>query len=368
MTNDTTFHHFQEFQTAVMIWLYFPPFLIIIGTIANLLAIVVLLRKPMRTSNTMFYLLVLSFGDIFVLYTGLLRFWLKFGFDQDIRLISNAFCKFHGFLVYVSLDFTAWVLVAVTVDRCFSICHPFKAKVICTRKVAKITVCVILGTLIAINGHLFWSLAIKDLADEIQCTGVTYFANSIWPWIDFSVFSGIPFSIMITSNIIIVRQLCRSSRRLMAHKMTDRTRCNAERSDIAVVKPDSNSTSNQLRLTSNSLSKNGSERNRIQQRTGKISNVTVMLLSINCLFLLLTAPIVIYLIGYIQWYVNVSDHSRAKMNLLWCFCNMMQYLNNSIHFFIYCLTGPKFRRELKSTFTKGNRVAITEQISGTELY
>ncbi|XP_033759856.1 G-protein coupled receptor 4-like [Pecten maximus] len=368
MVNDTTFHHFPEFKTALMIWTYFPPFLIIVGTVANFCSIVVLLRKPMRTSNTMFYLLVLSVGDIFVLYTGLLRYWLKFGFDKDIRLISNASCKFHGFLVYVSLDFTAWILVAVTADRCFAICHPFKAKIVCTRKVAKVIVCVILGTLIAINGHLFWSLAILDLADEIQCTAVTDFGNTIWPWMDFSVFSAMPFSIMITSNIIIVRQLCRSSRRLEAHRMSDRAGCNSERSDIATIKPDTYSSTTRIRLTSNSSSQTGSGRNTIRQRMGKISNVTIMLLSVNCLFLLLTAPIVIYLIGYMKWYVDASDHARAKMNLLWCFCNMMQYLNNSIHFFIYCLTGPKFRRELKAMFNKSNRVTMTEQVSGTELY
>ncbi|XP_069104349.1 probable G-protein coupled receptor 139 [Argopecten irradians] len=368
MTNDTTFHHFPEFQTALIIWLYFPPLLIVIGTITNLMSIVVLLRKSMRTSNTMFYLLVLSVGDIFVLFTGLLRYWLKFGFDKDIRLISDPFCKFHGFLVYVSLDFTAWILVAVTVDRCFAICNPFKAKVVCTRKVAKCTVGIILVALIAINGHLFWTLAIEDLADEIQCTAVTTFGNAIWPWMDFSVFSALPFSIMIASDIIIVRQLCRSSRKLEAHRMSDRAGCLPDKSGIAKINSDGLSTTNRIRLTSNSSSKSGSGRNMVRQRMGKISNVTLMLLSVNCLFLVLTAPIVIYLIGYMDWYVNVSDHARAKMNLLWCFCNMMQYLNNSIHFFIYCLTGPKFRRELKAMFTKGNRVSMTEQVSGTELY
>ncbi|XP_021351458.1 FMRFamide receptor-like [Mizuhopecten yessoensis] len=346
MANDSTFHHFQEFETALAVWLYFPPFLIIIGTFANVLSIVVLLRKPMRTSNTMFYLLVLSVGDIFVLYTGLLRYWLKFGFNHDFRLISNAFCKVHGFLVYVSLDFTAWVLVAVTVDRCFSIRHPFRAKVICTRSVAKVIVVVIFLSLIAINGHLFWSLAIIDLADEIQCTGITYFASTIWPWMDFSVFSAIPFVIMIASDIVIVRQLCRSSKRIRAHEMANRTRNNSE----------------------NDSTKSRGGRHPIRQRLGKISSLTIMLLSVNCLFLVLTAPIVIYLIGYNKWYVDASDHARAKMNLLWSFCNMMQYLNNAIHFFIYCLTGPKFRRELRYLFTKGSRVVSIEQMSGTELY
>ena len=94
-----------EFQASELIWKLVPPILIIFGSIGNTLSIVVLTRKSMRNSTTTLYLTFLAFSDILVLYTGLLRQWIFYVFEYDIRIVSEVGCKIHLCLVYTSLDF-----------------------------------------------------------------------------------------------------------------------------------------------------------------------------------------------------------------------------------------------------------------------
>ena len=71
-----------------------------------------------------------------------------------------------------------------------------------------------------------------------------------------------------------------------------------------------------------------------------------MLLTVNSLFWLLTAPIVVFVIGYAYWAPEASAEDTAELSLGWALVNMLQYANNAVHFFLYCLTGPRFRQEL----------------------
>ena len=104
------------------------PVLIIAGTFANILAILVLTRPWMRGNNTVFYLIVLSVGDILVLNTGPLYQWIKVTFDYNIRNYSQFMCKGHAYLDPLLLHLTTWLLVAVIVDWCICVCKQFAAK------------------------------------------------------------------------------------------------------------------------------------------------------------------------------------------------------------------------------------------------
>ena len=71
-----------------------------------ILSIVVLTSKYIRKLTAAIFLTCLTFSDLCVLYTGLLRQWLICLIDSDIRHLSEAFCKVHIWLVYSSLDFS----------------------------------------------------------------------------------------------------------------------------------------------------------------------------------------------------------------------------------------------------------------------
>jgi hypothetical protein len=89
---------------------------------------------------------------------------------------------------------------------------------------------------------------------------------------------------------------------------------------------------------------------RVKKRSSarRISSLTAMLLTVNCVFLLTTSPIQAFMIGQEYWYSDKTPEEKACHNFWRAVVNMLQYTNNAVHFFLYCLTGPIFRNELKT--------------------
>ena len=71
---------------------------------------------------------------------------------------SDLSCKLHTTLVYVFLDFSAWLLAALSLERLFSVCRPHTVKHRCTRVTSA---CVISGigiASLAINAHFLFRM------------------------------------------------------------------------------------------------------------------------------------------------------------------------------------------------------------------
>ncbi len=319
-------YQYTEEQLSHNIWKYVSPLIIIGGTVGNGLSVAVMSRKSLRNSITSLYLTVLAFADTLVLYTGLLRHWIKASNDIDVRNFGEAGCRFHTFLVYWSTDFANWLIVIVTVERFISVHFPTKARRICTKVFAAVSIVTMAMVLLGINLHLFWTTTlsswvkldmntglhrITSCGTPIFDSGMNHFKLNIWPWIDFSFFSLIPFVIILTCNASIIFQLVitRRNRRNNLHA----------------------STPSNLRINS----------------------MTAILLTIAVVFFILTAPISIYLIMQVAWIpLSVSAHTKAKANMWWAIVNMLSYTNNAINFLLYCLSGTRFRKEVKLMFCK----------------
>lgn len=365
---NNTKEDFAQYVVGTFLWVYVSPVLIVVGTCGNLLSIVVLMRPRLRHSTTMFFLICLSFSDLICLYTGLLRYWVSEAFNVDVRHLSKASCKIHTFLVYLSLDFTVWILVSVTIDRCLSVSQPFKAKLCCSLTKSKWIVCLILFFLIMKNMHFLWTVTLVQTW-KYSCDGtpgaVHDFLRYIWPWIDFSTFCLIPFSIMIACNIKIIHTLLVSQKRLDAHNklytnktlVMDNTNQQSlytdHHSECGIP---SNTQAETLNTETTASADPGMSKPSIKSGH-KISSLTVMLLTINCVFLITTAPIQVFLIGEEYWFPMKNAEEIAWHKFWWAIVNILQYINNAIHFFLYCLSGPRFRNELKSMCRRSRKVA-----------
>ncbi|XP_064609469.1 probable G-protein coupled receptor 139 [Liolophura sinensis] len=311
------------------LWKVCSPILILLGTFGNIVTIVVLCRKSMWKISSSPYLVVLGVADIVVLYTGLLRQWLRYVADIDIRELSPVVCKLHIFSVYTTVDFSVWILVAVSVERFIFVCFPFKAKRVCTRRRAMISLALILLALVILNSHHFYGFgsvynepSFNDTESPVLISYCEYlfddygtFYQEIWPWIDLSVFSMVPFCIIVVCNISLITKIVRS------------------------------------RFSNKVAPTDGEGQKRV-----KSSSMTVLLISLNTLFLVTTAPISIYLIGYPEWARTASYDEDIQLTLWWAIVNQLMYLNNSVNFLFYCISGPTFRRELK--FMCGRRGAV----------
>lgn len=321
---------FPAYKAGVAIWKTVPPILILLGTIGNSLSIFVLTRKSIRASTTALYLTVLAFSDLAVLYSGLLRQWLIYLFDTDVRHYSEAGCKINIWLVYCSLDFSAWILIIVTLERVISAWFPHNAKSVCTKKSAVAFLLSIGIFILALNSHLLYGMLFKVVYDENgniirvnRCEEINReyynFFNKVWPWIDLCVFCVIPFTVIVVGNSLILVKVVKS------HKKAKST-----------VLPT-------LAVNSQRTHTNGHS---------KHSSMTTMLFTLNVVFLLSTSPVSIYNIGYTYWMTGADAASIANLDLWWAIVNMLMYTNNSLNFLLYCLSGTKFRREVINLFCR----------------
>lgn len=96
--------------------------LIIVGTVGNLLTIIVLLRKNLRRLVTIRYLIIVSICDTISLYGWNLNNFYKFNISTDsenIEEISITHCRIISFMTFVSLQLSSWCLTAVSLGKTF---------------------------------------------------------------------------------------------------------------------------------------------------------------------------------------------------------------------------------------------------------
>jgi len=294
---------YQEYILANNMWLYGSGVIIIFGTIGNLLSGLVMMRKSLQRHTTSFYLTVLAVVDTAVLYTGLLRYWIRALRGLDIRSLSVASCKIHIFFVYFLMQFEAWILVWVAVERLAAIFVPHHAKEMFTKKFASIQLALTGTTLMALNAHFFWTKTIVKTYCYTSDDKYSYFVNVIWSWIDFVIASLAPFVLMLSINVAIIARL------LYLRKLRNLN-----------ARADANT---------------------------RINTMTTILITVNFMFFVTTAPITIYIGTQKHWNDQVKTYrDLAKLHLAWASINMAAYTNFAINFILYCLSGPSFRREL----------------------
>ncbi len=332
-----TEHTFYQYEVGKDIITYIPIILLIVGTLGNLLIGVVMCRKNFRRTVTGFYLLMLAIADTCVLWTAVFRFVLQGQAHLEIRTISNIACKLHVFLTYWISDFSAWVLVTLAIERWTGVHFPYRVKVLFTKKIAIWSLVLIAIFLGAVNAPLlvFISLSTNtednsngiSLNNQCKPTNQT-FGKDIWPWVDFCMYTIIPFFIILICNITIVWKLIQASY-------------------------------NRKTMMNGTACRNGNKKHRPSQHSkhGKqvrMSGLTALLIGTSLEFLLLNAPLGIYLIleeymlaPYGPW---TSDDAIANMDLYGIISIILSYSSNATNVFIYCLSGSRFRRELKEMF------------------
>jgi hypothetical protein len=153
------------------IWPVVPIGFVVLGTVANILSIIVFTRKEMRKFSSFCYFAFLNGINLAVLYVTMMRAIMEFNFHTDIRQLSLVSCKLHLFLTYFLSHLSSLVLCMISVDRVISVMFLRKAKDICTPGTAfRVTVGLVLFNfllsshiLIFDSGHRVYSYEVSIL-------------------------------------------------------------------------------------------------------------------------------------------------------------------------------------------------------------
>ena len=291
---------YRELSHQLM--LYVSPCILIVGTIGNILTIIIMRKLGSRDASSTLYYMVLAIVDLLILYLGIFRYWLRELQGTDMRTLSVETCKLHTFLIHVFIGFSSWILVSLTIQRLVAVSFPLQVAILYTTRRIVIGLIITIVVLIFINLHLFWSLHFKDGICK-YATGWEVWEDT-WQWIDMAIYCFLPFTILLLSYLMIIKQL--------VHLNGQRNRSF-----------------------------------RIRQRNGIAKN-TPMFLAVTFTFLILTSPIGIVQIGYYHFFPDEGKLTQSRYILTFAIVNLLYYLNNASNFFLYCLSGRKFRKALLS--------------------
>ena len=285
-----------------------PPIIAAIGTIGNILTLITVTSRQCKKSSFTVYLGALAIFDTLVLYTVGTQMWTIFVFGVNYLDTVPFICKANEFTLYVISGTSSWLVVALTVERAVVTYFPLHSHRFNKPRTGIICVVAIFAFLVCINAHLLYGFEFYDYGNFTYCSfvDVNYFDfyHYYWTWIgDFVMYCILPVIIIITANIATVLRVIKSRK-----------------------------------STSSTISETARQRKR---------HLFVVTLMVSITFVVLSSPPALWnaISPYIIEDTGVYTPGQLILETIVYF---MWFLNHSLNFYLYILSGRRFRKDLKN--------------------
>lgn len=300
------------------------PLFAIVGIALNVFSINVFSQDSLagKTTSTLFKILAIADSFALVLGPGQ-NFIDRISNLKGVENSNNIACKMYWPIRYFSWAYPGWILVCITLERHINISNPLIASNICNRKwVIKHLVGMFLFLIVIYVPNIYYKMKWSILTDRYSdgtyniidgdCASIpteywTSLVMTTMVYIDFIMAAALPFIIMITYNILIIIELVKTSIKRRAMNVTNRG-------------PD-------------------------------VSQLTMTLLAVSFIFMLLSSPSAILVLGWNYFGVN-SGHSQETIRLWRSVAKMLLNMNSSFNFLQYACTGKSFRIQSKNLLLK----------------
>jgi hypothetical protein len=323
----------HRFQVSI------PIVIFIFGILGNIINILIFVKKHVRSSPSLRFLLYLSIADLIVIIMGISEVLLKSDYSLGLRDSSLFVCNIQKFVSYsstyvsscltVAFNFyTAKTIIHITRYREMKIkpCVVLRRKFQTTKFVDSISLLILLLVFL-LNSHFIFllnpslilsarSLELNETQlwygnfEAFSCTPVKnsfyeYFLINVWLWIDVCLFTIIPFVSMMICSIIIIVNLMRLNR-----------------------------------IYSTRFSLNCS-RHIYKRKYWKNVQTSVMLVCSNIYFLLTMSIFWMWFMGGIGRLEENKERHILKQSIVYTFL----YSNNSFGILFYALFSTQYRKE-----------------------
>jgi hypothetical protein len=277
-----------------------------------------MLRKNIRKHSCMRYLSILTLSDTLVLYQWNLATFYKYNFSVppnyiDLEDLSIFWCRWISYFAFSSLQLSAWLLCAVSVDRVMIIYAPRLQTYINNKKFRiNLVILAIVCTIFLLNIHILIlnGFTITEPSSTDRNTNVTHvicyssksdkkYMNPKWQRVHLFVYNIVPFSIMLICNLLIIYNVKFGS------KVKSKTKASSKRKN----------------------------------------RMTFLLLLITFSFMVLTLPSVI-VHSFFKEFLSTKPY-RRMINIL---VGNLLHTSHTINFFFYIFSAPNFQVEFNNTF------------------
>ena len=324
---------FLTFKVATWLGYCWSPVLIPIGLVGNTLSFLVMMKRNNRKMSTCIYMVAISINDNILMLLAL-RGW--FAYIVKIHKLYLLDCRIMSFLIQLSLQNTIYQIVAMTIDKFIAIKWPHKATTYSTPRRAKFTVIAIYICAIIYNlPHLFLSRLIGSNCVVYVVGGVYAKVHS---WVTFTINGIIPFVLLVSMNLTIIHSVKQSHNKF--------------------GNPKTNTTLSRQQSVS-----------QMKQRLRKNAEnqLTVMLLLVTTLFLILMIPSCARYL-YFAYISRNTAEKQANAMLFYYISSRLFFTNSGINFFLYCISGKRFREDVKEIlYCKRNCTKTKKEMSITSV-
>jgi hypothetical protein len=133
---------------------------IILGTIGNVLNLIIFTRPILLRSSCTLYLIAASVDNILVIYTSLLTRLMSGGFAYDVTIISNFTCKLRYYVGYIFFAVSPYFMILACFDRYCSSSASTARRSWSNKKVAKrlIIGAIILASIVYLHMGIFFEI------------------------------------------------------------------------------------------------------------------------------------------------------------------------------------------------------------------
>ncbi|XP_014218835.1 uncharacterized protein LOC106647093 [Copidosoma floridanum] len=314
--------------------LCYPPPMILLGFLGNLLSGLVFMSKQMRVRSSSYYLAALAFADIGFLSWFLIN-WLNF--YLSLRVFDwPGFCEVAIYIRSVCVSLSAWLKVAFTVERFVAVLYPLHRPQICTARRAQHIVLTLVALALVSHSYCIvtlnpvnfdpWITMCKTKNNYLKTMYIVNIVNDLVNLVG-------PIVLVAVMNTCIWLKFSRSGKPFAyGHQqqnleLQSQPQQMPQGSQIYNI-PKSVSSTTQIGPSLQDL-----------ESTCNEHNTTKMLLLVSTAFVILGLPR--YLTNlklFVSWYgpMQVLDFQIITM--------ILYYTNFSINFFIYLMWGVTFRR------------------------
>lgn len=308
-------------DVADVMWKAGRPLVLLLGTCGNLMTLLTVRHLKGGESTFYVYFSALAVSDLVLLYGRVLPTWIfrQFGFYLEEH--HDLLCKLLTFLTQSAPLMSSWLLVSMTLQRAASVVWPHRVNVTCTPRMTRSVVCVVGLVAVVLSSHLLFGMGVQSLNGRRFCMAgdpaYSHFYYFVWSFMSLVLVAFLPSSILFISNS------------LLAWKV-----------------------GSAVRLAGNKL-RSCDEKQR-RQREQTVTSITVTVMAVSVAYFFMVLPLSIYTLVYNNFLVERTANDRtfrALHRFLWSLVSLTVDSYSALNFYLYCITGSRFRKQFVSIIT-----------------
>ncbi|XP_053387787.1 growth hormone secretagogue receptor type 1-like [Mercenaria mercenaria] len=298
--------------------------IVLAGLIGNTLSFIVMKSKTLRNKSYSHYLSALAVFDTLTLVIRQVRivdeyYFNKKGVNEVFKNFDDFGCKIFHYVEHVAYLMSSWLIVLMAVERLIAVCLPFKKVVI--RKKTGATLCISILFIMVCLSQAFRLVMIEQIessktevqnceASDIYLELYTSLHVYFYQW---TLTFVLPVVLVLGCNILVLYQIAKIKREVRKK-----------------------------------------DKRNLQNRTARKNNrTTCMLLIVSFTFIGTLLPLFTLTLIMDIAVRKMGRDAWSLYHSLWPFieaCEAISLVNYAANFFIYILSGKRFRFELRRVF------------------